>query len=83
MIDNKKAIYIGLGIFAFLVIISSSKKVQLKEVPDNVPDTLAFDHSSLPIDLQPPSKLNENEPLPTINKPKNIVGINLMPRFDI
>ena len=83
MIDKKKAIYIGLGVFALLVIVSSSKKVQLKEVPDSVPNTLAFDHSSLPSDLQPPSRLNEGEALPETNKPKNITGINLMPRFDI
>lgn len=83
MMNKKKALYIGLGVFALLVLVSSTKKVNLKEVEDSLPDTMAFDHSALPTDLQPPSRLNEEEPLPQTTTPKNITGISLMPRFDI
>lgn len=82
-ITQKEAVYIGIGVFFLLVFLNSSKKVSLNEVASQKPSTLAFDHSSLPSQLRPPSRLAENEPLPENKIRKtNLNGIKFMPRFD-
>ena len=85
MISQKEAVYIGIGVFFILVYINSSKRVDLNEVSAQKPNTLSFDHSSLPSPLKPPARLKENEPLPKNNiKKTNLNGVNLnfMPRFE-
>jgi hypothetical protein len=82
-ITQKEGVYIGIGVFFLLIFLNSSKKVELNEVSETKPNTLSFDHSSLPTDLQPPSRLSENEPLPQNNIRKtNLNGIRFMPRFE-
>lgn len=82
-ITQKEAVYIGIGVFFVLVFLNSTKKVELNEVSSQKPNTLSFDHSSLPSPLQPPSRLKENEPLPQNNiKKTNLNGVNFMPRFE-
>jgi hypothetical protein len=82
-ITQKQVAYIGIGVFFLLILLNSSKKIALNEVSEQKPNTLSFDHSSLPINLQPPSRLAENEPLPQNNIRKtNLNGINFMPRFE-
>jgi hypothetical protein len=93
MID-KKAIYIGIGVFALLVIYSSIRKkpsidvgateVQLKSVKET--NTKSFSSIELPESLRPPIKLNNSESIPQTAKPRNLnslVGISFMPRFDL
>ena len=83
MITQKEAVYIGIGVFFILVFLNSTKKVELNEVSSQKPNTLSFDHSSLPSPLQPPVRLKENEPLPKNNiKKTNLNGVNFMPRFE-
>ena len=85
-INQKEAgVYIGIGIFFILVFMNSTKKVELNEVSSQKPNTLSFDHSSLPSPLQPPSRLKENEPLPKNNIRKtslNGLNVNFMHRFE-
>lgn len=81
-ITQKQAVYIGIGVFFALVFLNSTKKVTLNEVSGEKPNTLSFDHSSLPSDLRPPSRLGENDPLPPNNiKKSSLNGIKFMPRF--
>lgn len=82
-ITQKEAVLIGIGAFFLIVFLNSSKNVALNEVSDQKPNTLSFDHSSLPSLLQPPKRLAENEPLPQNKIRKtNLTGIRFMPRFD-
>ena len=84
-ITQKEAVYIGIGVFFIVVFLNSSKKLELNEVAAKKPNTLSFDHSSLPSILKPPVRLNDNEPLPQVKnniKKTNLNGINFMPRFD-
>jgi len=82
-LGQKEAVYIGIGVFFLLVFLNSSKDVALNEVSDKKPNTLSFDHNSLPSPLQPPKRLSENDPLPENNIRKtNLNGIKFMPRFD-
>jgi hypothetical protein len=80
---KKEAVYIGIGAFFLLVFLNSSKNVQLNEVASEKPNTLSFDHNSLPSLLQPPKRLAENEPLQQnpIRK-TNLNGVRFMPRFE-
>lgn len=82
-LDNKQLTYIGVGVFVFLVLVSSTKKVVLKEVASESP-TKSFDSSSLPPALKPPYRLAEGEPMPKLairNYAFN--GLGLKPRFDV
>jgi hypothetical protein len=81
-LSKENQIYIGVGIFVFLVLISSTKRVELKEVSsESTPK--AFDSSSLPPDLKPPYRLAEGEALPKLAiRNYSFNGLGLKPRFD-
>ena len=84
MIDKKKLVYVGIGIFFLLVLFNSSKDVQLNEVSEKAPELKNFDNASLPLELKPPIKLSDKEPMPNAARPKkNLNGLTLMPRFDL
>jgi hypothetical protein len=83
--SKEHLIYAGVGLFALLVLINSTKNVALQEVV--VPSTKsfeAFDSSSLPSDLQPPKRLPDNSPLPSTlaKRSLNLNMLGVMPRFD-
>ena len=84
MMDKQKMIYVGVGLFAFLVIVNSTKKVVLEEVvSENTAKT--FDNTSLPYQLRPPYRMADGEPIPkTIAKRTNQFSsfLGLKPRFD-
>jgi hypothetical protein len=87
MINKEKAVYIGIGVFFLLVLLNSSKKVQLTEVSESG-NKVNFDSSKLPFGLKPPSKWDESKPLPNTNPKKhnnnkNLSLDGLMPRFDL
>jgi hypothetical protein len=83
MIMDKKLVYAGVALFAFLVIVNSTKKVVLEEVAS---DTTAksFDNNSLPYQLRPPFRLGDGEAIPpTIAKRvNNFSSLGFLPRFD-
>ena len=81
MID-KKLIYAGVGALVLLIIYNSTRKMELKEVTNANP-TKSFDSSSLPQYLQPPTRLNDGEPIPTpVKKEFTLNLIGAYPRFD-
>ena len=80
--DKQKALYIGVGVFLLLVIISSTRKVELKEVADKDFEAINFDHSILPTELQPPVRVADNEEVTDLAKPKNLSLNGVKPRFD-
>jgi len=80
--DKQKALYIGVGIFLLFVIISSTRKVELKEVADKDFEAVDFDHSILPIGLKPPVRIAENEEVTDLAKPKNLSLNGVKPIFD-
>lgn len=79
-------IYLGVGILALLIIHSSTKRVELREVSDSdisQADKGPFDSSKLPADLKPPYRLASGEPIPMPQKrPFSLSSITLKPRFD-
>jgi hypothetical protein len=83
MFDKEKLIYVGAGILIFLVVINSTRKVVLKEVVQESA-TKSFSSSSLPFQLRPPSKLDENQPLPSKKLKKNLSfnSMSIKPRLD-
>ena len=82
MFDKEKLIYVGAGILIFLVVVNSTKKVVLKEVAAEA--TKSFSSSSLPFQLRPPKRLDENEPLPSKKIKKNLSfnSMVIKPRLD-
>ena len=77
-------VYVGIGVFFLLVAFNSTKAIELKEVSSEKPNTLSFDNSVLPMNLKPPIRLADNEPIPTNNiKKTSLNGINFVPRFDL
>ena len=81
-LDKKQILYLGVGLFLFLVIMSSNRKIELKEVGDS-PVQGDFDHNSLPLTLQPPFRVDNDQDIPQTFAPKrNLSGISLKPRFD-
>lgn len=80
---NQYMIYGAVGVAIFLILVSSTKKVALEEVSE--PSSLkSFDSSVLPIDLKPPLRLPDGEPLPK-NMAKRNLSFNssaFKPRFD-
>lgn len=82
-LDKQQMIYAGVGIFIFLVLVSSTKKVVLQEVSTDTP-TKSFDNTSLPHELRPPYKLAEGEDLPKTMAKRNFSFnlLGLKPRFD-
>lgn len=82
-IDKEKMIYAGVALFAFLVIVNSTKKVVLQEVATE--DTAkTFDNNSLPYNLRPPFRMADGEQIPpTIAKrTNNFSSLGFKPRFD-
>jgi len=79
---KQEAVYIGIGAFFLLVFLNSSKNVQLNEVSYDKPNTMSFDHSSLPSILRPPKRLSDSDPLPNNIRKTNLNGISFMPRFE-
>lgn len=80
---KEKWIYTGVGLFVLLVLVSSTKRVALKEVKETSLEQASFDNSKLPPDLKPPYKLAEGEEIPRpIKKNLNIFSIGVKPRFD-
>ena len=82
MIDNKKLIYLGVGVFMVLVIYNSTRKLELKEVTSPTAQK-SFDSSSLPSYLQPPLRINDGDTIPTpVKKELTLNLIGSYPRFD-
>lgn len=89
--DKNKWVYVGIGLFCLLVVINSTKKVELKPVPISEVDesnTKSFDNAVLPTYLKPPIRLQDGDNLPKLNVPKRLMGFTLggtkpKPRFDI
>lgn len=83
MFDKEKLIYVGAGILIFLVVVNSTKKVVLKEV-QAPSETKSFSSSSLPFQLRPPVRLDDNEPLPSKKIKKNLSfnSMVIKPRLD-
>ena len=83
MFDKEKLIYVGAGILIFLVVINSTRKVVLKEVVQESA-TKSFSSSSLPFQLRPPVRLDNNEPLPSKKLKKNLSfnSMTIKPRLD-
>lgn len=82
MIDNKKIIYAGLGVFALLVIYNSLKKPVLVEVK-SLPASNNFDANSLPSHMKPPVRLYDGQPIPApVKKSITLNMIGVYPRFD-
>jgi hypothetical protein len=83
MFDKEKLIYVGAGILIFLVVVNSTRKVVLKEVVQESA-TKSFSSSSLPFQLRPPVRLDNNEPLPSKKLKKNLSfnSMTIKPRLD-
>jgi hypothetical protein len=87
--DKKKWLYVGIGLFCLLVVMNSTKKVELKPVSEvDESNTKTFDNTALPIYLKPPTRLKEGDNLPKLNVPKRLMGFTLggakpKQRFDI
>lgn len=83
MMDKQKMIYVGVALFAFLVIVNSTKKVVLEEVTsDNA--TKTFDNTSLPYQLRPPYRMADGEQIPSsiAKRTNNFSSLGFKPRFD-
>ena len=84
MLDKKNILLISLLAFGVLVFVSSSKKLELTDVEEtDAAEKKAFDSSSLPLMLAPPTRLSDGEPIPATTIKKNFTSIfNLKPRLD-
>jgi hypothetical protein len=82
-LTKEQWIYVGVGLFVFLVLLSSTRrKVALVEVIDPQTDKV-FDYTKLPASLQPPTRYDDSQELPRpIKRNFSLLGINLKPRFD-
>jgi hypothetical protein len=81
-VDKKQLTYFGLGALAFLILVNSTKKVELREVGSEK-TSKSFDSSKLPPTLKPPYRLAEGEPLPDLPKRSySFNALGLKPRFD-
>jgi hypothetical protein len=82
-LDSKQIICLGLGAFAVVVLICSTKKVVLQEVASEK-SSKSFDSSNLPPELKPPYRLAEGEELPKLAKRNySFNALGLKPRFDL
>jgi hypothetical protein len=88
--EKKHLVYLGVIVLAGLVVYSSTRKEEIVEVTDPTIQKQAsadgqestFNHSMLPFQLRPPTRLSEGEPIPQNIVKKNVIGINLKPRMD-
>ena len=88
--EKKHLVSFGIIVLAGLIVYNSTRKEEIVEVTD--PTTVqkqsadgqqsSFDHSMLPFQLRPPTRLTEGEAIPQNIVKKNIIGINLKPRMD-
>ena len=89
--EKKHLVSLGIIVLAGFIVYSSTRKEEIVEVTD--PTTVqkqasadgqqsSFDHSMLPFQLRPPTRLTEGEAIPQNIVKKNIIGINLKPRMD-
>lgn len=82
MLDKEQMVYLGIGAFVLLVLISSTKKIVLQEVSSEN-SSKSFDSSNLPPELKPPYRLAEGEELPKLAKRNySFNALGLKPRFD-
>jgi hypothetical protein len=83
-ISKEKLIYAGVGLFIFLVLVNSTKKVALTEAIITDANQKSFDHSVLPSHLKPPMRLADGEPLPKTTAKRSLTfsSLGLKPRFD-
>ena len=81
-IGKEYLIYGGVGLLVLLILINSTREVELKEVSESdLPKS--FDSSNLPSDLKPPYRMAEGDTLPRpIKKNLNINSFGIKPRFD-
>jgi hypothetical protein len=88
--EKKHLVSLGIIVLAGFVVYSSTRKEEIVEVIDPTVQKQAsadgqqssFDHSKLPFQLRPPTRLTEGEAIPQNIVKKNIIGINLKPRMD-
>jgi hypothetical protein len=82
-VKREHLIYAGVGLFVLLVLVNSTKEVNLKEVSEESLGNRTFDYSTLPSGLKPPYRLAEGDAVPRpIKKNLNLNGISIKPRFD-
>jgi len=84
-LKKEHLIYAGVGVLVILVILSSTKEVQLREVKDSdvSGEKKTFDSTELPPGLRPPYRLATGESIPAPARRKFTLGsISLKPRFD-
>lgn len=80
MLDKKKLFYVGLAALGVLIVYSSTRKTEFKEVTESQ-DQKSFDSSRLPSHLKPPYKMADGDKMPILNV-KKLTGISFKPRFD-
>ena len=82
-VRKEHLIYAGVGVLVLLILINSTKEVELKEISEDKVDVKNFDYTNLPTELKPPYRLAEGEQLPRpIRRNLNLQGISIKPRFD-
>jgi len=82
-VRKEHLIYAGVGVLVLLILINSTKEVELKEISEDKVDVKNFDYTNLPTGLKPPYRLAEGEQLPRpIRRNLNLQGISIKPRFD-
>ena len=88
--EKKHLVSLGIIVLSGLIVYCSTRKEEIVEVTDPTVQKQAsadgqqstFDHSMLPFQLRPPTRLTEGEAIPQNVVKKNIIGINLKPRMD-
>lgn len=72
--------YGGLAVLLLVIAVYSAKPLILKEV-DETSQSKDFDASSLPVQLKPPVRWQDGEPLPILNLPRRM-NLSFSPRLD-
>ena len=84
MFEKKHILILGLITLGVLIFVNTSKKLTFVEVQEpSTIDKKSFDSSALPLNLMPPKRLGDNEPVPNNKVKKNFSSIlNIKPRLD-
>jgi hypothetical protein len=84
MFEKKHILILGLITLGVLVYLNTNKKLTFVEVQEPVQsDKKSFDSNTLPLNLMPPKRLGDNEPVPNNVVKKNFSSIfNFKPRLD-